>query len=64
MSFLFSKKSEQVTQDEALAGRDQRMPVPARHEVLGTPLEPPFPEGLGECLQRKRHWIHIEITIR
>ena len=21
------------------------MPVPARHEVLGTPLEPPFPEG-------------------
>ena len=22
------------------------MPVPARHEVLGTPLEPPFPDGL------------------
>ena len=30
--------------DTALPGRDARMPVPARHEVLGTPLEPPFPE--------------------
>ena len=45
MSFLFSKKSEQVTQDQALPGRDQNMAVPARHEVLGTPLEPPFPEA-------------------
>lgn len=50
MSFLFSKKSEQVTQDQALAGREQRMPVPARHEVLGTPLEPPFPEGLEQAV--------------
>ena len=31
---------------DALAGRDQEMPVPERHEVLGTPLQPPFPEGL------------------
>ena len=50
MSFLFSKKSEQVTQDQALPGRDQNMPVPARHEVLGTPLEPPFPEGLEQAV--------------
>ena len=35
-----------VTADEALPGRDTKMPVPARHEVLGTPLEPPFPEGI------------------
>jgi peptide-methionine (S)-S-oxide reductase len=27
-------------------GRDAPMPVPARHEVLGTPIAPPFPEGL------------------
>jgi peptide-methionine (S)-S-oxide reductase len=26
------------------------MPVPARHEVLGTPLEPPFPEGLERAV--------------
>jgi peptide-methionine (S)-S-oxide reductase len=33
------------TPDEALPGREQPMRVPARHEVLGTPLEPPFSEG-------------------
>ena len=26
------------------------MPVPARHDVLGTPLEPPFPEGLEQAV--------------
>ncbi len=30
---------------EALPGRAERMPVPAIHFVLGTPLVPPFPEG-------------------
>jgi peptide-methionine (S)-S-oxide reductase len=29
----------------ALPGRDQKMPVPDRHAVLGTPMKPPFPEG-------------------
>jgi peptide-methionine (S)-S-oxide reductase len=43
---LFSKPTHMVTADEALPGRDSTMPVPAKHEVLGTPLEPPFPEGL------------------
>src|SRR5207247_10274356 len=31
---------------EALPGRAEAMPVPSRHEVLGNPLTPPFPEGL------------------
>jgi peptide-methionine (S)-S-oxide reductase len=31
--------------DQALPGRTEPMPVPDRHEVLGTPLRPPFPEG-------------------
>ncbi len=35
---------------EALAGRAERMPVPARHFVAGTPLEPPFPEGLERAV--------------
>ena len=30
----------------ALPGRQQKMAVPARHFVLGTPLEPPFPDGI------------------
>jgi peptide-methionine (S)-S-oxide reductase len=34
------------TRDQALPGRAQKMPVPARHFVLGTPLEPPFPDGM------------------
>ena len=31
---------------EALPGRTERMPVPPRHTVLGTPLAPPYPEGM------------------
>jgi peptide-methionine (S)-S-oxide reductase len=42
---LFSTKARMPAPDEALPGREARMPVPARHEVLGAPLEPPFPEG-------------------
>src|ERR1700676_4463928 len=34
----------------APAGRAQEMPVPARHEVLGTPLRPPFPEGVEQAV--------------
>jgi peptide-methionine (S)-S-oxide reductase len=41
-----SRKSQMIEPDRALPGRDAPMPVPARHEVLGTPLMPPFPEGL------------------
>ncbi len=48
--FLFTKPTHMVTADEALPGRAERMPVPARHEVLGTPLEPPFPEGLEQAV--------------
>jgi peptide-methionine (S)-S-oxide reductase len=34
-----------VRAEDALPGRDTKMPVPARHEVLGTPLEAPYPAG-------------------
>ncbi|OLC34785.1 MAG: peptide-methionine (S)-S-oxide reductase [Candidatus Rokubacteria bacterium 13_1_40CM_4_69_5] len=34
------------TKDQALPGRAERMPVPAKHYVNGNPLEPPFPAGL------------------
>ena len=32
-----------VSPDEALPGRSQELRVPLLHEVLGTPLKPPFP---------------------
>jgi peptide-methionine (S)-S-oxide reductase len=48
--FLFTKPTQMVTPDEALPGREERMPVPERHEVLGTPLEPPFPAGLERAV--------------
>jgi peptide-methionine (S)-S-oxide reductase len=35
---------------EALPGRSERMPVPARHAVLGHPIAPPFPEGLSRAV--------------
>ncbi len=41
----FDKKIEMTKKNDALPGRAEKMPVPARHEVLGTPLEGPFPEG-------------------
>ena len=42
---LFGSKQKMVQPGDALAGRDQEMPVPDRHLVLGTPLVPPFPDG-------------------
>jgi len=42
---LFKDKTRMIDPTRALPGRDAEMPVPARHEVLGTPLKPPFPEG-------------------
>src|ERR687894_382513 len=50
---LFSRhKSELPAPEDALPGRDAEMPVPAAHEVLGTPLRPPFPEGLETAVFR------------
>jgi peptide-methionine (S)-S-oxide reductase len=47
---LFSKPTQMVSAEDALAGRAERMPVPGHHEVLGTPLEPPFPAGLEQAI--------------
>ncbi len=44
---IFSRKTLELPQaDEALPGRSEPIKVPARHHVKGTPLTPPFPEGL------------------
>jgi peptide-methionine (S)-S-oxide reductase len=44
MRFL-TRTSDMVDRDRALAGREQAIATSARHEVLGTPIKPPFPEG-------------------
>jgi peptide-methionine (S)-S-oxide reductase len=46
MTMFFTRhKTEMIGAADALPGREQALPVPDRHDVLGTPLRPPFPEG-------------------
>ena len=45
LKFL-TKSRDVVAESDALPGRDEAIPVPDRHTVLGTPLVPPFPEGI------------------
>jgi peptide-methionine (S)-S-oxide reductase len=46
----FGRKTTMVESEGALPGREQEMPVPDRHAVLGTPLRGPFPEGLEQAI--------------
>lgn len=48
--FGFGKKSTMISAQQALPGRDRQMPVPEQHFINGTPLKPPFPEGLEKVL--------------
>jgi peptide-methionine (S)-S-oxide reductase len=45
-----SRKTRMIDPERALPGRDEPIRVPERHEVLGTPLTPPFPEGLERAV--------------
>jgi peptide-methionine (S)-S-oxide reductase len=48
---LFGRHAARMPEaDEALPGRDAPLPVPERHLVLGTPLQPPFPAGLERAV--------------
>jgi peptide-methionine (S)-S-oxide reductase len=45
--WMFAQKKLEIPRpEEALPGRAEAMPVPARHFVNGTPLKPPFPSGM------------------
>src|SRR5689334_4310333 len=46
MAFWRPKLMSVVSAEKALPGRETAMPVPERHDVLGTPIAPPFPDGL------------------
>ena len=43
---MWRKPSTLPTADTALPGRDRAIVLPERHEVLGTPLAGPYPDGL------------------
>ena len=47
---LFKDKTRMVAVDRALPGRDTEIPVADRHFVLGTPLRPPFPDGMQSAV--------------
>jgi peptide-methionine (S)-S-oxide reductase len=49
MLFL-REKTKMIEPERALPGREQQLPVPERHDVLGNPLVPPFPEGFGRVV--------------
>ena len=48
--FMFGKKATMPAPEECLPGRAERMPVPEKHFVLGTPLKPPFPGEMESVL--------------
>jgi peptide-methionine (S)-S-oxide reductase len=51
MSFLFRDKTAMPEPADALPGRDTRpFDVPDTHFVLGTPLEPPFPDRVETAI--------------
>ncbi len=45
MGIFGTHKTRMITADDALAGRQDPIPVPDRHEVLGSALRPPYPPG-------------------
>jgi peptide-methionine (S)-S-oxide reductase len=47
---FFGHKAEMVTEDRALPGRSETMPVPDTHFVNGHPLVAPFPAGLQQAV--------------
>jgi peptide-methionine (S)-S-oxide reductase len=44
------KNTKMVEPQRALPGRDRELSITNRHAVLGTPLKPPFPDGLERAV--------------
>jgi peptide-methionine (S)-S-oxide reductase len=47
---MFGKSAKLPSAQDALPGRDARMPVPEKHFVNGHRLAPPFPAGLEQAM--------------
>ncbi|MEM1203506.1 MAG: peptide-methionine (S)-S-oxide reductase MsrA [Acidobacteriota bacterium] len=50
MYFVPRHKLQMPAPEDALPGRDTPIPVPSAHQVLGSPIAPPYPEGLELAL--------------
>ena len=50
MVWFYQKQIEMPSPEEALPGREVRVPVPEMHFVNGNRLEPPFPDGMEMAL--------------
>jgi peptide-methionine (S)-S-oxide reductase len=48
--FFTRKQVDMVDAASALPGRPTEMPVPAKHDVLGTPLKGPFPSSVQTAI--------------
>ena len=48
--FFSRHKTKMPSAEQALPGRTDKMPVPTKHFVLGTTLEPPYPEGMETAM--------------
>ena len=44
--FFTRHKTTLLEPEQVLPGRETPLPVPDRHDILGTPLKPPFPDGV------------------
>jgi peptide-methionine (S)-S-oxide reductase len=47
---FFGEKTKMIAPERALPGRSEKMPILGPHDVLGTPIEPPFPEGVATAV--------------
>ena len=48
--FMFRRKTEMPSAEQALPGREAPLPVTNRHFVNGHPIQPPFPQGMALAL--------------
>lgn len=47
---FFKRTPELIAESDALPGRSEAVPVAAEHIVLGTPMTPPFPDGMEQLV--------------
>jgi peptide-methionine (S)-S-oxide reductase len=47
---FFGEKTKMIAPERALKGRAERMPMALRHEVLDTPLQGPWPDGVATAV--------------
>jgi len=47
---LFGSKTTMIDPAHALPGREREIPTAEHHFVLGTPLKPPFPDGMEQAI--------------